>query len=102
MLGNAQIQRSTATLNVGTITANTTKDVTFAVTNAKFSTNSVLCDSVVMNPAADNSSGAALAECRVSTTGVVTARFTNSTTANIAAGTAVVYKVDLLKATGSI
>lgn len=102
MFGNATIQRSTATLNIGTVTANTTLDVTFSVPNAKFSTNSVLCDSVVMNPAADSSAGVTLVECRVSTTGVVKARFTNSTTANVAAGTAVVYKVDLIKATGSI
>ncbi len=99
---NAQVQRSTATLNIGTVTANTTKDVTFSVPNAKFSTNTVLCDSVVLNPTAAGSSGVAVAECFVSTTAVVTARFTNSTTANVAAGTAVVYKVDLIKATGSI
>lgn len=100
---NAVVQRSTATLNIGTVTANTTLDVTFSVPNAKFnSANPLLTDSVVLNPVAANSSGVAAIESFVSAAGVVTARFTNSTTANVAAGTAVKYKVDLVKATGSI
>lgn len=100
--GNAQVQRSSASVGIGTVTANTTKDVTFANNNAKFnSANPLLTDRVVMNPAATNSSGVSLIECLVSASSVITARFINATTANVAAGT-VTYNVDLIKATGSI
>jgi hypothetical protein len=102
MMGNAQVQRSTVAVNVGTVTTATTKDVTLSVPNAKFSTNPLLCDAVVMNPVAANSANVMQGECFVSTTGVVTVRFSNPSTANVAAGTAVSYKVDLIKATGSI
>lgn len=101
-VGNAQVQRSTAVLNIGTINANVTKDVTFAVANAKFSTNPLLCDSPLLTPAASNSSGVSNGEAFVSAAGVITARFANSTSASIAAGTAVTYKIDLIKATGAI
>lgn len=103
MFGNAQVQRSSATLNIGTVTANTTKDVTFAASNAKYnSSNPLLTDRVVINPVSANSSGVALGGAWVSASGVITARFTNSTTANVDAGSAVVYNVDLVKATGSV
>ena len=102
MLGNAQVQRSSAAVGIGTVTANTTKDVTFANTNARYNSASpLLSDRVVMNPAAALSAGVALTHSFVSAAGVITATFSNPTTANVAAGTPT-FNVDLLKATGSI
>jgi hypothetical protein len=102
MDSNANVQRSTATVGVGTVTANTTKDVTFSNSNARYNSASpLLTDRVVMNPAASNSAGVSLSECFVSAASVITARFVNVTTANVAAGSPV-YNVDLIKATGSI
>jgi hypothetical protein len=100
---NANVQRSSVVLDVGLIVANTTKDVTFANGNARYSSASPsLTDRVVMNPIAANSAGVALQECFVSAASVITARFSNVTTANVSAGTAVGYNVDLVKATGAI
>lgn len=88
--------RGTAAVNVGTVTANTTKDVTWANVNA------AVGDSAVVTPAAAGSSGVSLGESIVTAAGVITTRVANSTTANVAAGTAVAVNCVLLKATGSI
>ena len=100
--GNSVAIRSTAVLNIGTVTANTTKDVTYAVSGAVAASSTGNGDKVHPQPQAANSSGVSQGESFVSAAGVVTTRFLNSTSVNVAAGTAVSYDVTLFKATGSL
>lgn len=95
MDGNAVVNRSTAAVNIGTVTAASTKDVTYAIAGA------AVGDRVHAQPQAANSAGIVSSDSFVSSAGVVTTRFSNPTTANIAAGTAVAYDITLIKATGS-
>lgn len=104
MDGNADTQRFTATLNIGTVTTATTKDVTFAVAGSTTTPGAIAAtsDLVLLAPLATNLTGVAMSDVFVSAAGVITARFNNTTTANVAVGTAVAYQGVLIKGTGSI
>lgn len=102
MATNAQVQRSSASVALGTVlSGGAGTDVTFASSNAKYSSNPLLTDRVVVNPQALLPGGLQLGAAFVSAAGVITARFTSMSTANVVGGT-VGLNVDLIKATGSI
>lgn len=100
MLGmsNATLLRGQVTISHGAnIAAGATQDTTAAFTSA------VIGDKVLATPAVAPASGILVgASPAVTTAGQVTISVANITTATVAAGTAVVYDVTLVRPTGSI
>lgn len=90
--GNANIQRAQVTLNHGAnIAANTVQLATATVSGV--TTN----DRVVVNPVAAPATGILVGSARVTGAGTVEIEVANITTATVAAGTAVVYNLQIFK-----
>ncbi len=96
--GNANILRGSVTVNFGASIAGSARtDTTVAFTNA------AVGDQVVVNPAVVNPN-TAVVPCPspvVTTANVITISVANLSTATTTAGTAVVYRVALIKQTGA-
>ena len=94
--GNLAAVRGSVTVNHGAnIAAATTQQTTVAFTGAEVG------DRVLSQPAAAPAAGIAVTESpAVTTANVITVCVANVTTATVAAGTAVVYNVTLLKPRG--
>ena len=96
MFSAANIIRGQVTVNVGTVAANARTDSTVAFAGA------ALGDKPVISPATVNASASIItvASPSVTTAGVITVVTANLGTNTVAAGTAVVYNVSLIKQVG--
>lgn len=93
--GNLTGRRASVTINHGTIAVGSTNFNTATITGL------AVGDRVIACPVAAPVAGILVGQARVSTTNVIEVAVANVTTATIAAGTAVVYDVQIFKATGS-
>ncbi len=98
MLGNTSSVRGSVTISHGAnIAAQTRQDTTVAFANA------ALGDKCLVAPAAAPAAGIVVVEPIVCTVaGQITVSVANITTATVAAGTAVVYNITLIKNTGQV
>ena len=96
MFGNAAIARGQVTVSHGaSVPANSRQDTTVAFNGA------VVGDKAVVSPAAAPATGIIVVEPIVCTVaGAITVSVANITTATVAAGTAVVYNITLIKNAG--
>ena len=97
MFAAANIIRGQVTVNVGTVAANSRGDNTVAFAGA------ALGDKPVISPAAVNASASivTVGSPSVTTAAVITVCTANIGTNTVAAGTAVVYNVSLIKQVGA-
>ncbi len=94
--GNLNGRRTTVTINHGVIAAGASQATTVACSGL------AVGDRVVTNPNAAPEAGILIGAPRVSTTDVLEVSVANVTTATVDAGSAVVYNVQIFKATGSV
>ncbi len=97
MFAAATILRGQATVNVGTIAGASRADNTVAFTGA------ALGDKPIISPAAVNASASVIvvASPVVTTAGIITVSTANLSSATVAAGTAIVYNISVIKNVGA-